>query len=517
VKRSKLLPKEEALRWGISPDEELEIDKAVFARTVELMPQKMGLSFDELIEQEIRGGQQDQEPADKPGISFEELAAKVEPFMQPEVKNMPVFYWLFSSLFFNGWAEQALKDEPDIAKDVRKFTTIYSRELSKEFRNRELTPNYFAILPYFFVPKDQRPRLLRLPEEKKANTLTLPTAQLTTHIYGHVASKAEMTTKDIKIWQGKRVLNLRAKSYIDTSASLAKPPAEVLERMHKSLLQIKQYGAALLKTQLDLMSEAYNAGGELPTFHYNFADALERQGYKRQSHGAYDPPTMDGLRRRVVALAHQSIEVLELSSKKNNNRYIEATPYWVIETTRRLTAGEEYNHSTLLLEDPTAPIFTGFTLRPGLWWPMIDMGRYRLEIPASILELPTDGNGNEVERLALQLTPALANWERSSQNLHAGKDRPYSIGALLEAAGYTTRNEFLKAHGEAAKRIREYLASTDGTSGAIPLLNKLGAFNIDIKDEAEFYASGRGWREKFWNAQIRLSVRDLRLPKKVRR
>lgn len=349
-------------------------------------------------------------------------------------------------------------------------------------------------------------------------TLTLATHQFMPHMIEHVTNKALMTQKDLRIRQGRRILQLRAKSYADVNTSLTDPPDEVLKRMHRSLLQIKQYGAALLKTQLDLMSEAYKAGGQLPAFHYNFAEALERQGYKRQSHGAFDPPTMDGLRRRVVALAYQSIEVLELSSRKNNSKYIEATPYWVIETTRRLTAGDEFNYNTVLFDSPPdAPVFTGFTMRPGLWWPMINMGQFRLEIPSAVLELPTDGNGNEVERLALQLTPTLAIWERSSQGQHAGRDVSYSVGKLLEAANYTTRDAFLSAHSETAKRTREYLASTSGTSGAIPLLNSLGAFGLDIRDEADFYASGRGWRERFWNAHIRLSVRNLGLPKKAKR
>lgn len=350
----------------------------------------------------------------------------------------------------------------------------------------------------------------------ESDTFTLATSQFMPHIFEHVTSKELATTRDLSIRQGKRVLRLRAKSYPDMNASVANPPEEVLKRMHNSLLRVKQYGAALLKTQLDLMNQAYAAGGELPTFHYNFAEALERQGYAKQSHGAYHPDTMEGLRRRVAALAHQSIEVLELSSKKNNSRYIEATPYWIVEATRRLTAGDEYNHSIILLDDPNTPILTGFTMRPGLWWPLIDMGHYRLEIPSSVLELSTDGNGNEVGRLALQLTPTLAIWERSSQNLHAGKDVCYSVGALLEGAAYTTREVFMNAHNETAKRTREHLASIDGAIGALPLLSKLGAFNIDIKDEAEFFASGRGWRERFWEAQLRVSVRNLRIAKKPR-
>ncbi len=515
VERSKPIPKEDAQRWTITPEEEFEVDQEALDRTVALMPQKMGLTYVELVEQEINANLGKEGPPDKPGITYDELVAKVEPFKQPETTDMPTFYWLFTSMMVRGWASQALEAESELLEEVVRFTSLFQTQLAKVIEERNLTLNHWMYLPYAFLSDSEQPRLLRRPPEKP-KAVTLATAQIMPHIYEHVTSKALMTYRDLSIKQGKKILKVRAKSYANLNASLVSPPAEVLERMHKSLLQAKQYGAALLKTQLDLMNEGYNAGGELPTFHYNFADALERQGYSRQARGVFDATTTDGLRRRVVVLAHQTIEVLELSSKKNNSRYIEATPYWIIETTRRLTAGDEYDHGIILLDDPDAPIFTGFTMRPGLWWPIIDMGHYRLEIPSAVLELSTDGNGNEVERLALQLTPTLAIWERSSQNHHAGKDVPYSVGALLEATGYTTRSDFIAAHNETAKRTREYLASRDGASGAIPLLNKLGAFTLDIKDEADFFASGRGWREKFWDSQLRLSVRNLRLVKKVK-
>ena len=116
VERREPIPKEDAQKWGITPEEELEIDQEALDRTIELMPRKMGLSFDELIDQEIRGNSGEEVLADKPGLSFDELVAKVEPFKQAEVQEMSIFYWLFTSLLMNGWADLALKDEPDLAK-----------------------------------------------------------------------------------------------------------------------------------------------------------------------------------------------------------------------------------------------------------------------------------------------------------------------------------------------------------------------------------------------------------------
>lgn len=350
----------------------------------------------------------------------------------------------------------------------------------------------------------------------QADTLRIPTGQLMQHMYGHVSSTALSTITDLTLRRDGARIRVRARSSTNLQASLASPPGELLEKMHQSILSVKRHGAALLKTQLDLMNQAYTAGGVTPMFHYNLAEALERQGYAQRSSRGYDSETMQSLRERVATLAHQQIDVLNLTEtdKKGRTRhYIESTPYWIIESTRRRTEGDDVNAAVVLLTDPNAPVITGFTMRPGLWWQAVGVGDFYLDIPAAVLELPTHANSNEPERLALQLTPLLAIWERSSQAQHAGKATCYAAGTLLTEAGYTTRDDFMSMHPTKAKRMRDYLASTDDT-GAIPILNGLGAFSLEIEDEDAFFNSGRGWRERFWETQVRLNIRDMQLPKK---
>lgn len=350
----------------------------------------------------------------------------------------------------------------------------------------------------------------------QASTLRIPTGQLMRHMYGHVSSPELSTLTDLTLRRDGARIKVRARSSTNLQATLASPPGELLEKMHQSILSVKRHGAALLKTQLDLMNQAYTAGGATPLFHYNLAEALERQGYAQRDARGYASVTMQGLRERLATLAHQQIDVLNLTEtdKKGRTRhYIDSTPYWIIESTRRRTEGDDVNAAIVLLTDPNAPVITGFTMRPGLWWQAVGVGDFYLDIPAAVLELPTYAKSNEPERLALQLTPLLAIWERSSQAQHAGKSTCYAAGTLLSEAGYTTRDDFMTMHPTKAKRMRDYLASTDGT-GAIPILNRLGAFSLEIEDEADFFASNRGWRERFWDTQVRLNIRDMQLPKK---
>jgi len=361
--------------------------------------------------------------------------------------------------------------------------------------------------------------LLQNALERKAghaSTLRIPTGQIMQHMYGHVRNPGLSTLNELTLRQNGTRVKVRARSSTNLQATLTSAPGELLEKMHQSILSVKRHGAALLKVQLDLMNQAYTAGGAMPLFHYNLADALERQGYAQRDARGYASVTMQGLRERVATLAHQQIDVLNLTETDKKGRtgyYIDSTPYWLIEATRRRTEGDDVNAAVVLLTDPDAPIITGFTMRPGLWWQAVGVGDFYLDIPAAVLELPTYAKSNEPERLALQLTPLLAIWERSSQGQHAGKSTRYAAGTLLSEAGYTTRDDFMTMHPTKAKRMRDYLASTDGT-GAIPILNSLGAFSLDIEDEAAFFDAGRGWRERFWETQVRLNVRDMQLPKK---
>jgi len=381
----------------------------------------------------------------------------------------------------------------------------------------ELPPHYLAAL----LGEPRTAAALGMGEEDdsrtNAKTLRIATGQIMQHMYRHVSSPELDTLTDLTIKQRGARMAVRARSSTNLQATLTTTTSELLEKMHRSILSVKRHGAALLKVQLDLMSQAYTAGGLTPLFHYDLSDALERQGYAHDdSRRAYDSETMQSLRERVATLAHQQVDVLNLTEtdkKGRTSKYIDSTPYWVIEATRRRDEGDEVNGAIVLLADPNAPVVSGFTMRPGLWWQAVGVGDFYLDIPAAVLELPTHANSNEPERLALQLTPLLAIWERASQQQHAGKSTRYAAGTLLTEGGYTTREAFMTMHPTQAQRIRDYLASTDDT-GAIPILNRLGAFSLEIEDEAAFFAGGRGWRERFWDTQVRLNIRDMQLPKK---
>lgn len=357
-------------------------------------------------------------------------------------------------------------------------------------------------------------------KSSKPDALRVPTSQIARHMIGHVTSPEPVTMQYLERFlpgNHRRHERLRVTSSTNPLIMLDNPPTEVLEQMHKSILRIKSEGAALLKTHLDLQNQAYAAGGELPIFHYNLSDALERQGYaRREESRGFQHSTMQRLRERVVALMHQEIDVLRIPTENDARgqaqRIVAKAPYWEKKLTWHLESGDEVSAATVLLTDPNTPTIKGFTLQAGLWWKVAQMHDYYLDIPASILELPTSGNGNEAERLTLQLAPILAIWERAGQQQHAGNDVYYKAGVLLDAAGYITRDDFMSTSATRASRMRDYLCSTTGT-GAIPILNRLGAFTLDVADDADYFATRRGWRERFWDARIRLSVRDLALPK----
>lgn len=288
---------------------------------------------------------------------------------------------------------------------------------------------------------------------------------------------------------------------------------DVLTSIQKKLLEEKRHSAALLKLNLDLTNCAYNASGELPVFEYNFAEALERMGYAKNSgRRGFHNETMRALRERLITL--QSHRVAAWHTKRGNREYLEATPYWIVETYRynsQEPLGLVDLTSTLLrMEDTTA--YTGVTIRPGLWWATTNMKQYRFSIPESVLQLPTDGNGNERERMALLLAAYLAIHVRRNQHRNAGKSVSIRAGTLLEQGGIVTEADFFAAHSTVATRIRDRLHDLED-QGAIPLLRELGAFNVWIRDEADFFATNRGWRERFWNATLEVEVPDLGIPK----
>jgi hypothetical protein len=153
---------------------------------------------------------------------------------------------------------------------------------------------------------------------------------------------------------------------------------------------------------------------------------------------------------------------------------------------------------------------------PGEWWAFAKMNQYRMEIPQSILELPVDEHKNRTNRYALLLASYLAIHVRRNQEEHAGKKVPLSVGVMLEQAGIITRDEFMLLEPNQAKRERDYLETIDGR-GALSILARHQANSVDIREEEAFFATGKGWKERFWNAMLSVDVPNLGIAKRPRR
>ena len=282
---------------------------------------------------------------------------------------------------------------------------------------------------------------------------------------------------------------------------------DVLENIQRNLLEVKKHGAALLKLHLDLTSRAYEAGGELPVFRYSFADALDRLGYvKNTDRRAYHRDAMQALRKRLATLTGHYVAAWETS--RNGKEYLVDTPYWIVQGLER-SKQESLGLLPNLLNEENAVAYHYAYIQPGLWWPATRMSHYRIEVPRALLRLPTDGNGNERERMALLLATYLAVHVRVNQRHHAGERVPITAGKLLEKSGITSWSEFSTQHGTVASRQRDYLEHTSTGTGALQILRDLRAFDVNIRDEDDFFSSGRGWRERFWNAMLEVEVPDL--------
>jgi len=122
--------------------------------------------------------------------------------------------------------------------------------------------------------------------------------------------------------------------------------------------------------------------------------------------------------------------------------------------------------------------------------------------------LKTYGRGNERERMALLIATYLATYVRTNHGKSAEKWKGVSVGTLLEGSTIATREEFFKLAKHPAKRLRNYLFDQEG-EGALQILTDLGAFSIDVRDWNDFYATGRGWRERFWEASVQVFIPDL--------
>jgi hypothetical protein len=362
------------------------------------------------------------------------------------------------------------------------------------------------------TPEEARENLFSLFDQ---SSFIIGTSAISRHMFDHLLNQSISTEQELPSRVTGLSFTLVARSTIDLPQGITVRPndEELLEKMQASILERKKHRTGLLKTHLDLLDRASRAKDGFPFIEYDLSEALEGLGYKRQSHGSLHTDTLHEHYSRVVTLAAQWITVSEVHGKnKRPKKYIDQTPYWVIQARRQLAEGETVDMmQPLLIADKRAPIVTKLFLQPGLWWQMAEMSKYHLRIPRSVLELPVDGKGNETQRMALQITATLAVWIRSSQKSHASKDVSYTVGRLLESSGILSREEFMNLEPKKASRQRAYLVGENFSSGALGLLRNLRAFDFDIPNEGDFFATGHGWKEKFWNAELRVRIPDLAL------
>lgn len=256
-------------------------------------------------------------------------------------------------------------------------------------------------------------------------------------------------------------------------------------------------GAGLLKAHLDLVDLAYRRDGEGQGLIYDLGDALARLGFVRLQGGGYHPATVKEHLKRLQALAERRITLegapaepvwrFWLRGSDGTLRPVESAADW--EAARR--GGRLY-------------------ARPGSWLAACELPSYRLPLGRELLKLPMDGHGHQVERLALLLAAELAVWERAEMR-HGPHAVKRSVGALLARAGIADHEAMraeTAAKGNGPKRLRAYLAGEGfADEGALALLREQAGFDVDIADEAGFWAAGRGWVDRFWESRLRLGVR----------
>lgn len=298
-----------------------------------------------------------------------------------------------------------------------------------------------------------------------------------------------------------------------TSASFAlQPQDDIVLQMQRDMVRWKGHGAALLKLHLDMMDVAFTRGGDRgdPEFVYDLREALARQGYRRQARG-YHATTVRNLRDRLAAICRHRVTVWTLADERIDQTLVARTPFWV---------GEEYYHVKRAAHGASAGVvypeaagddnYFAVRMHPGRWWRYARMGQRHVLVPRSVLELPTDGNGNARERIALYVATYLAVHVRRNQRLNAGRRIPLRVGTLLEGAGVISKERFREEmDGRSAARLREYLHHETEEDGALPLLRRLGAFDAVIRDQAAFIAPQHSWRDTFWNAVLDVQIPDL--------
>jgi hypothetical protein len=323
--------------------------------------------------------------------------------------------------------------------------------------------------------------------------------------------RKEDTMRESQVGRSKTGFVVRTETNVESALGkdyLTRFPDDSLQQFHTNLIRRK--GIGLLKTHLDLTSEAYRAGGD-QKFAYVFTDALERQGHpKNEKRRGFHNEALRNLRQNLMVLGMLRVAVYQGRST-SGKQIVGRTPYWFT----WLEHSEEENIEDLLGKHGS-DYSTAAIMLPGAWWSFAQMNKYRMEVPQSILELPVDDHKNKTNFFVLLLASFLAIHVRRNQEQHAGKKIPISVGKLLEESGIITQADFMSLDPKLAVRERDYLQRIKG-DGALLLLARHRANNVDIRDEDEFFATGRGWKERFWNAMLLVDVPNLGIPKRPRR
>ena len=492
-----------------SEEEETAVDNQVLQGTIDALPKEVDFTYDELWEQ-------------------------VEAVRDEDEWPMPM--WLWAALIYGTKASKVVTENEELGNRVAKFNRIFADKLDKLIQEQKLVYGAWLIGPYFLI-RENGPRLYHLKDltktpaevlrffglqgEGQASDVVLITSKLAGHMNGFITSGEERRAEQLQVRRSSRLEDVRARSRLDLPKGTERPDTiELLEKMHKTLLRHKEESASLLKTHLYLVDRAYKRGGDSPTFTVAMDELLKAKGYIRRADGGFQANTYREEWGRIAALAGCWLELQRVREKNKRGReetLIDETPYWEVRARRRLEEGEALGLEPVLLEDPNAPIIKAVVIQPGLWWNFSDRGTMNYHLPYEVLALPTDGKGNETQRIAVQLAATLALWVRSSQQQHAGGECAYSVGALLEASGVKTRLEFEGERIDSVKRLRKYLAGTpDEPDGALHHLTSLGAFDIRIRDEDEFWAAGRGWQTRFWESQLTVKIPNLGIKKRGR-
>lgn len=259
---------------------------------------------------------------------------------------------------------------------------------------------------------------------------------------------------------------------------------------------VRPAGAGLLKTHLDLVDLASRADAPDASLPYDLSAALARLGFVRLASGGYHPTTVREHVRRLQALSERAI-ALEGRA---------AEPLW-----RFYAAGPDA--ALTLLTTPAeweaARRAGTFLARPGAWLAACEMADNEVPVDRGLLALPIDGHGHQVERLALLLAAELASVAKGEPG-DKKTEVKRTVGGLLARAGVAELDGLraeTAAKGNGPKRLRQYLAGEGfADEGALALLRDRAGFDVDIHDEAAFWAAGRGWVDRFWEARVKVGV-----------